>query len=189
MATTSDAKTRRVKEVIGCIRNLTLNEFLVAFFSSEDPSIARQRGCSLAVNEGSRFASEELIDLWFKHCPPNSWSCLKEAIINRAGKIIISETDEACKMDSLCVPTTKIEAGDLDEDFLMGKLEKVYLEVLPYLWLLLNAIITSWNHSEKQKGKPSARKLNGARNVESQPYSCPTTLTKPILCGRPVSLS
>ena len=140
----------------------------------------------MAKNEGTRFAPEELIDLWFEHCPPNSQSHLDEAIINRAGKIIISETDKACRVDSLRVPTTKIEADDLDEGFLMGKLEKIYSEAMPYLWLLLHSTITSWNHSERQKGKPSTRKLSGARNVESQPHPHSAVLTEFVLCGRPV---
>lgn len=123
----------------------------------------------MAKGDGCRFAPEELIDLWFEHCPANSRGYLEGVVIKQAGKIIIRETDKACKTDSLSVPTTKIEADDLDEEFLLSKLEGVYRETLPYLWLLLNTVVTSWNRSEKQKQEPSACKEDRARFVESLP--------------------
>ena len=168
MAATDDSNTQRVKEITTFIRsqNLSLNEFLLAFYSSQDPSISKQRGCCLASSDGSRFAPEELIDLWFKHCPQSSRGSLETVIVDRAGKIIIGETDKACKMDSLCVPATKIEVDDLDEEFLLPKLEGIYRESLPFLWLLLYTIATSWNRSEKQKKEPSACKESRAKFVE-----------------------
>lgn len=168
MATTDDSKTRRVKEITAFIqsRSLSLNEFLIAFYSSQDLSISTQRGCCLAKSNGSRFAPEELIELWFEHCPQKSRSYLESVVINRAGKVIIRETDKACKMDSLCVPTTKLEADDLDEQFLLSKLEGIYTETLPHLWYLLNVIVTSWNNSEKRKQEECASKQSRARFVE-----------------------
>ena len=167
-ATTDDSKTRRVKEITTFIRShgWSLNEFLEAFYSSQDPSISAQRGCCLAKSDGSRFAPEELIDLWFKHCPSNSRGYLESVIIDRAGRIIIRETNKACKLDSLCVPTTKLGADDLDQEFLLSKLEGVYTETLPHLWLLLNMVTTSWNYSEKRKKEASVGKQSRARFVE-----------------------
>jgi hypothetical protein len=120
----------------------------------------------LAKSDGSRFAPEELIDLWFEHCPANSQSYLEEHHHQACREDHHRETDKACKLDSLSVPTTKIEADDLDEEFLLSKLEGVYTETLPYLWLLLNAVVTSWNRSEKQKEESSACKESRARFVE-----------------------
>jgi len=153
---------------------MSLNDFLIAFYSSQDPSVSTQRGCCLAKVDGSRFAPEELVNLWFEHCPANSRGYLEGVVIKQAGKILIRETDKACKMDSLSVPTTKIEADDLDEKFLLAELEGVYRETLPYLWLLLSTIATSWNRSEKQKQEPSIRKESRARFVEpSLSFCCP----------------
>ena len=168
MATADDSKTRRVKEITAFIRsrNWSLNEFLIAFYSSEDSSISAQRGCCLAQNDGSRFAPEELIDLWFKHCPSNSQNYLEGVVIDRAGKILIRETDRACKLDSLRISTTDLKADDLDHNFALSKLESIYTVTLPYLWFLLDAIVTSWNRSEKQKKESSACKDNRARFVE-----------------------
>lgn len=168
-ATTDGSKTRRIKEIIAFIRsrNSSLNEFLIAFYSSQDPSISMQQGCCLAKGDGCPFAPEELIDLWFEHSPPNSRGYLEGAVVRRAGKILIRETDKACKLDSLSGPTTKIEADDPDEEFLLSKLEGVYRETLPCLWLLPNTIVTSWNRSEKQKQEPSACKENKAQFVGS----------------------
>jgi len=168
MSTDDDSKTRRVKEITAFIssRSLSLNEFLIAFYSSQDPSVSAQRGCCLAKSDGCRFAPEELINLWFKHCPSKSRSYLESVVVDRAGKVIIRETDKACKLDSLSIPTTKLGADDLDQDFLLSKLEGVYTETLPQLWFLLNLIVTSRNRSEKQKDEACASKETRARFVE-----------------------
>ena len=186
----SSLKTQRIKEITAFIHshNLTLNEFLITFYSSQDPTISAQRGRCLVKGDGCRFAPEELIDLWFEHCPSNSHSYLEGVVIKQAGKIIIRETDRACKMDSLSVPTTRIEADDLDEGFLLSKLEGIYRETLPYLWLLLSTVITSWNRSEKQKQEPSACKENRARFVEFLLQFFPTLWLSQLPYGRPVSL-
>ena len=171
MATTDDSKTRRVKEVTAFIQSqsLSLNEFLIAFYSSEDPSISAQRGCCLAKSGGSRFAPGELIDLWFEHCPSNSQSYLESVVIKHTGKVIIRETDKACKLDSLCVPTTKLRADDLDQQFLLSNLEGIYTSTLPHLWHLLSIVVTSWNRSEKQKKEACTSKQRRATFVKFFP--------------------
>jgi len=68
----------------------------------------------LAKSGGSRFAPEELIDLWFEHCPLNSQSYLESVVIKHTGAVIIRETDKACKLDSLRVPTTQLGANSTD---------------------------------------------------------------------------
>ena len=163
----SNSKAERVKEITSFIRSkdLTLNEFFIAFYSSQDPSISKQRGQCLTLRKGSQFAPEELIDLWLKHSPSKSRPYLEGVVVDRAGKIIIKETDRACQLDSLCVPTTKIEVDNLDEDFLLSKLEGVYRATLPYLWSLLNAVVTSLNRSEKRNDEPSTCKEARARFV------------------------
>lgn len=188
MAATSDSKTRWVKEVTDFIHscNFSLNDFLITFYSSEDPSISGQRGCCLVKKPGSRFAPEELIDLWFEHCPPNSRSYLESTIIDRAGKIIIKETDKACKLHSLCIPTTQFGADDLDRQFILSGLEGVYIETLPHLWLLLTAIITSWNSSEKRKNEAAADKEKRAIFVRLSPQICLFSWLT-LVFGRPVS--
>lgn len=171
MANIDDSKTQRVKEITAFIhsKGFTLNEFLIAFYSSQDVSIKRQRGCSLTKREQYQFSPEELLDLWLKHCPSNSQGYLKSVVVDRAGEIIIKETSKACKLDSLRVPTTKIEADNLDKDFLLAKLEDVYKEALPSLWMLLNMIATSWNSLEKKKDEPSVLKESRAKFVGPLP--------------------
>jgi len=168
MAGDNDSRTQRVKDITAFIRshNFSLNEFLIAFYSSEDPSISVQRGCCLAKSASGWFAPKELIDLWFEHCPPNSRDCLERAVINQAGKIITRETDKACELEPLRVPTTKLGADDLDQDFLLAKLERLYTETLPLLWLLLFTVVTSWNMSEKSKKESAACKERKGIYVE-----------------------
>ena len=155
MATVDDSKTRRVKEITEFIHscNWSLNEFLINFYLSTDGSIATQRGCCLAKSDGARFAPEELVNLWFAHCPQSSRPYLEHVIVERAGKIIIKETQKACKKDSLQVPTTSLKADDLDKDFLLAKLEQEYTETLPHLCFLLNAIMTSKITLSSKRGR------------------------------------
>jgi hypothetical protein len=168
MATADNSKTRRVKEITEFIhsRGWSLNGFLINFYSSTDSTVATQRGCCLAKSSGSRFAPEELVNLWFDHCPQSSRPYLERVIIDRASKIIIKETQKACEKESLQVPTTSLEADDLDEDFLLARLETDYAETLPHLCFLLNAVITSKNRSEQQKGEVASSKEDRAKFVE-----------------------
>lgn len=169
MATVDNSKTRRVKEITEFIRsrNWSLNDFLINFYSSTDCSIATQRGCCLTKGEGARFAPEELLNLWFDHCPQGSQSYLEHIIINRASKIIMKETQKACEKEFLQVPTTSLEADDLDTDFLLASLEGDYTETLPHLCSLLNTVITSKNRSEQRKGEAASSKEDRAKFVES----------------------
>ena len=169
MSSSNDSKTHRVKAVTELIRSQrwTFNDFLIAFYSSGDTSIATQRGRCLTNVDGAQFAPEELLDLWLKHCPLASQGYLEHVIVERTSHIITKETDKACALKSLHVSTTSVTADDLDEHFLLSKLETVYTTTLPLLWFLLNAIITSSNRSEQQKQQPAASKETRATFVES----------------------
>jgi len=182
MATNDDSKTLRVKEVTELIRsqNWSLNDFLIAFYSSNNTSVATQRGCYLTKSDGARFAPEELLRLWIEHCPPSSKGYLEHVIIDRASRIIIKETDNARASKSLSVSTKSVTAADLDEDFLLSKLETEYIGLLPHLWFLLNAIVTSANRSEQKKHQAVAGKEIKAQFVETLHFHCPSPrLTHP----------
>lgn len=161
-------KAHRVKEVTALIRsqNWTFNDFLIAFYSSRDDSIAAQRGSCLTKSDGARFAPEELIDLWFDRCPSGSRHDLENVIIDHACHIITKEANKACASKSLCISTTSVAAGDLDEGFLLSKLETEYTGMLPHLWFLLDAVITSRNRSEQQKQQAATGKEMRATFVE-----------------------
>ena len=186
----SDSKTQQVKEITAFIRSkdFTLNEFFIAFYSSQDPAISTLRGQCLALRKESKFAPEELIDLWLKHSPSKSRPYLEGVVVDRAGKIIIKETDRACQLDSLCVPTTKIEVDNLDENFLLSKLEGIYRATLPHLWRLLDSIVTSLNCSEKRNDEQSVCKETRARFVAFLSLSQLTDSTNLCPCGRLVLL-
>ena len=171
MASSDDSRTHRVKKITEFIgkRKLTLNDFLISFYSLQDTSVSAHRGRCLTKSDGARFAPEVLIDLWLEHCPQKSQDYLESVIVDRASRILAKETDKACGLGSLHVPTTELTANDLDEDFLLSKLETTYTETLPHLWLLLTFIITSWNASERRRGEPSACKENRVKHVESPP--------------------
>lgn len=168
MPGTRDSQARRIKEVTGFVRsqNWSLNDFLLAFYSSGDTSIATHRGRCLTKVDGARFAPEELVDLWLQHCPSGSQNYLEHVIVERASRIITKETDKACALKSLCVSTTSVKADDLDDQFLLSRLEPIYTTILPCLWFLLHAVITSSNRSEQQKQHAAAGKETRARFVK-----------------------
>jgi len=165
----SDSKARKVKAVTDLIRSQSwsFNDFLIAFYSSGDASIATQQGSCLVKGDDTRFAPEELLGLWFDHCPSSSQSYLEHIIIDRASRIIVKEADKACALKSLSVSTTSVEADDLDKNFLLSKLETEYTGTLPHLWYLLNTVIASSNRSEQQKQQVAASKETRAAFVES----------------------
>lgn len=168
MPSSDEIKALRVKEVTELIRaqHWSFNDFLIAFYSSSDSSIVTQRGRCLTKSDGARFAPEELVSLWLDHCPPSSRSSLEHVIIDHASRIVTKETDKACAVKSLCVSTTSVTDDDLDEGFLLSKLETEYRSTLPLLWLFLYMIITSPNRSEQQKQQPAASKETRAKFVE-----------------------
>ena len=168
MAAVEDSRTRRVKEITEFIRsrNWSLNDFLVNFYSSTDSSITTQQGRCLTKSDEARFTPEELIDLWFEHCPQSSRPYLEHVIVDRASRVIVKETHKACQKETLQVPTTSLEADNLDEDFLLSGLEKEYFETLPLFCFLLNAIMLSKNRSEQRKGEVAASKEERAKFVE-----------------------
>lgn len=127
----------------------------------------------MAKSSGSRFAPEELIDLWFEHCPSGGQSYLESVVVKHTVNDIIRETDKACKLDSLHVPMTELGANDLDQQFLLSKLERIYTETLPHLWYLLNIVIASWNCSEELKKEACASKQSRATFVEFFPRFTP----------------
>ena len=168
LATMSRSDTSRVKEVASLIssQGWTFNDFLIAFYSSDDPFIAARRGSCLTKTSGARYAPERLLDLWLERCPPGSQEHLKHTIVGCASRIVIKETDKACGLKSLHVSTTSVTADDLDESFLLPKIEMEYARTLPHLWFFLDAIISSPNRSEQQKQELAESKEDRAKRVE-----------------------
>jgi hypothetical protein len=173
----NNSKARRVKEVIEliCSQNWSFNDFLIAFYSTDDTSIATQQGRCLTKSDRARFTPEELLGLWFEHCPPGSQGYLEHVVVDRASRVITKEADKACTSKSLCNPTTSVASDDLDENFLLSKLETEYPGTLPHLWSLLNTVITSSNWSEQQKQQAAASKEMRAKFVGFLPGCDPTS--------------
>ena len=166
-----DSKTCRVKEITDFIsrHNLTLNDFLISFYSLQDTLVSAHRGCCSTKSDGAQFAPEVLIDLWLKHCLLKSQDYLKSIIVDQASRILVKETNKACRLGSLHILTTKLTADDLNEDFLLSKLETTYTETPPLLWMLLTFLITLWNSSEQWRREPSACKEGRVKHIESLP--------------------
>ena len=168
MQASSDHDASRVKAVIELIdsQGWSFNSFLIAFYSSSDAFIAKRRGHCLTKSDGARYVPEELLGYWLNNSPAKSRSSLKKVIIDCASKLAIKEADRACVMDSLSVSTTSVTHKDLDEEFLLSRLEGIYTESLPLLWSFLRSIVMSANRSEKKKGEPAACKETRAEHAE-----------------------
>lgn len=169
MSSANNPEAQRVKQVTELIhsQHWSFNDFLIAFYSSKDRSIATQRGQCLMHRDGERYAVGQLLDLWWENCPSASKSDFKHVIINHAARIITKEANKACAMDSLYIPTTSVTASDLDEGFLLSKLQPLYETTLPFLWLLLHSVIASPNRSEQRKQQTSVQKGTRTTFVES----------------------
>ena len=63
-------KVKNVLKAVSHNKWESLNEFLLAFYSSKDDAIASQVGSSLRYNgEGRRFFPEALLDVWLEVLP------------------------------------------------------------------------------------------------------------------------
>ena len=164
MALTSSSQDRRrekVKNVFATGRDNkwgSLNEFLFAFFSSEDKNISRQANTCLRYKHGQIYAPEKLLTIWLERTHGESRQYLQETITRNAADIMVKESDRAIRDERLRVSATGATIPRLSTpDFGLGRLAEVYQTLLPCMWMLLLALLTASNTYER---KNHTTKLN-----------------------------
>ncbi|KIM71540.1 hypothetical protein PILCRDRAFT_16981 [Piloderma croceum F 1598] len=154
------SQARRVEKIHGVTDALktngwrSVNDFLLAFYTSNDPIVSQQAQRNLSYTAGQSFAPEKILDAWLDHGPSGeSRDQLHLAITRKAAKIMIKETDKAYHQDELRISSSKLDIPYLTTEFGLKKMLVLYQTVLLCLWLLLSTILAAQNDYEKKTGR------------------------------------
>ncbi|KAI0742044.1 hypothetical protein C8Q80DRAFT_1274366 [Daedaleopsis nitida] len=154
----------KIKNVLMAVRDNkweSFNDFLLAFYTSEDQAISRQANTSLGYKQGQTYA----LDIWVKNTHGESQQYLKQVITRKASEILISESDRALKEDSLHVSATGATIPRLTGDFGLSRLAELYRTLLPCMWLLLFALLTAENMYEWKSHRTKVNKETQAVQI------------------------
>lgn len=153
------SQLRRVEKIQAVLQAVkdhnwrSLNDFLLAYYSSNDAEIAQQAGRNIAYTEGKRFAPEQIIDSWLDTAHGETKRQLEMMLTRKAAGILVEESSRACHKPALKLPASKVETSYLSTDFALSKLATIYQTMLPCLWLLLMTLLTAPNDYERKHGK------------------------------------
>jgi hypothetical protein len=132
----------------------SMNQFLLAFYTSDNPEVLQQSRSSLSYTEGQAFALEKILDAWLKNGPTgNSHDQLQLTITQKTATIMIKETDKAYHWDELCISSSQLDIPYLTTECGLKKMASMYQTTLPCLWLLLSTILAAPNDYEKEQSK------------------------------------
>ena len=169
------SQTRRVEKINGVLAAVkannwtSLNDFLYAFYSSNDPDISRQAGTCIGYKEGRTYSPEKLLDIWMQRSTSDSKPHLKEVITKKAGAILVEESSKAISDPRLRVHSTGATIPRLTTDFGLGKLAEIYQSLLPCMWLLLSMVLMAENNYERKNHRPKQNKESRAFQASSVP--------------------
>jgi hypothetical protein len=151
---------RRVEKIQNATQGIkdagwgSMNQFLLAFYTSDNPEVLQQSRSSLSYTEGQAFAPEKILDAWLKNGPTgNSRDQLHLAITRKTAAIMVKETDKAYHRDELCISSSQLDIPYLTTEFGFKKMASMYQTIRPCLWLLLSTILATPNDYEKKQGK------------------------------------
>lgn len=148
-----EQRVQKIKHVLSAVSQArwgSFNEFLLAFYTSQDPEISRQAGTCLGYKEGQSYAPERLLDAWLKKTSGESRNHLEEVIVRKAGDVLVKESDRALRDPELRVPATEATIPRLTSDFGLKRVATIYQTLLPCMWLLLITLMTATNTYEQK---------------------------------------
>ncbi|KAH9917480.1 uncharacterized protein B0H18DRAFT_958331 [Fomitopsis serialis] len=146
-------KIKTVLETIKEQRWTSVNDFLLAYYNSNDPDIAQQARRNIAYTDGKRFAPAQILDSWLESAHGETKHQLELMITHKAADILVKESTKACHDHKLKLASTKVDTAYLSTDFALSKLAAMYQAMLPCMWLLLMTVLTATNDYERKKKK------------------------------------
>jgi hypothetical protein len=162
---TMSSQARQVEKIHGVTDVLktngwcSVNDFLLMFYTSNDPIVSQQAQRNLSYTAGQSFAPEKILNAWLDHGPlGESQDQLHLAITHKAANIMVKETDDAYHQDELHISSLKLNIPYLTTEFGLKKILVLYQTVLPCLWLLLLTILAAQNDYEKKMGREKGGK-------------------------------
>lgn len=156
----------------------SFNDFLLAFYTSDDAAVSQHAAMTLRYDEGKDYSPAKILDAWFDRAPSQaSKEQLNKIIMKKAADIAIKESTKACKSKDLQVASADIDIDRLTSNTALHQIKNVYQAVLPCLWLFLFAILTADNNYEKKKRVQKKNKEQIAERVRTRrPSTAPLKL-------------
>ncbi|TFY74571.1 hypothetical protein EWM64_g9441 [Hericium alpestre] len=128
----------------------SINDFLTAFYTSDDDTVKQVSNTNLRYKAGQTFAPDVLIDAWLTNGPKGeSRKKLHETITRRAADVMIKESTRACNNPALKVSSSHVTVPYLTSEFGLNDVMSLYRTLLPCLWLFLSLLIMAPNTYEK----------------------------------------
>lgn len=160
---------QKIKNITHCIRqqgDWSVNDFLKAFYSSDDPDIVLQATQSLAFRSGKAFFPDSLLTLFRNRVSAgDSEKELNKTITRHCADIVVNESTKAYHHEKLRLSSSKVTIALLTTSFTLSMLAPLYRELLPCLWLLLFHLITAVNDYEMKVGHEKQDKESRASQV------------------------
>lgn len=142
----------------------SVNEFLIAFYSSNDPAVVHHSARSLAYEEGKSFLPREMLNLWQTRC--KSKPQFNQIVAEKAAEIVVQESTRALRRPELHLDTADFDL-DVSTNFGLSPLQKIYQTTLPCLFTILVALLTAKNEYEHRRRTVKLGKEDMAFRVRS----------------------
>ncbi|KII93848.1 hypothetical protein PLICRDRAFT_171553 [Plicaturopsis crispa FD-325 SS-3] len=154
-------QARRVAKIKGVTSAIedhgckSVNDFLLAFYTSQDAVVVQEAYQNLAFTNGKAFPPEKkILVAWLEHGHTgDSRRELHHAITRKTADVVVKESTAAYHKDALCLSSSDIDVQFLTADFGLNKIMDVYHTLLPCLWFLLAALLTAPNDYERWNGR------------------------------------
>jgi hypothetical protein len=130
----------------------SVGEFLVEFFSSDDPTVKRQAASFLTYYEDRNYTPATILSLWKARIPSGaSARHLDKVLMVAATSIMSKEVTIACRDTELKLSATELKISHLTPSHGLEKICVTYTRLLPMTWTLLTDILMAENDYERYK--------------------------------------
>ncbi|KAI1790167.1 hypothetical protein LXA43DRAFT_523935 [Ganoderma leucocontextum] len=150
------SQARRVEKIKGVLTAIkannwnSFNEFLLAFYSSTDPTVSAQAHRSLAYTKDKAFPPEQILDAWLAGTHGESRQQLQLTLTRKTADFVVHESSRACKDSTLQLASTTVDVESLTTNLALKRLASLFQTLLPCLWLLLISLLTATNVYERK---------------------------------------
>ncbi|KAI0739876.1 hypothetical protein C8Q80DRAFT_1274908 [Daedaleopsis nitida] len=122
----------------------SVNDFLLAFYTSKNDDIIQQAHSNLRYSPCAAFGPEKITG--------ESRRQLHLAITRKAADIMVEESTKAYQHENLRISASGIDIPYLSTSFSLTAIWELYQTLLPCLCLLLHVLLSAPNHYERDHG-------------------------------------
>ncbi|TFY56499.1 hypothetical protein EVJ58_g7606 [Rhodofomes roseus] len=106
-------RVNKIRAVLQAVKEnnwRSFNEFLLAFYTSQDEEIAKQAGRCIAHTDGKSFPPEQILDIWLATNNQDTKVALEQMVTRKAADVLVRESTRACHEDKLKLTSAKVDA-------------------------------------------------------------------------------